>query len=81
MPTRTCVGCNRRAPKAELVRIVRDADGSIGLDRDGRTPGRGAYVCSEECLEQAVKRGRLGRALRVPVGTLEFERLRLEFSG
>ncbi|HYZ91125.1 MAG TPA: YlxR family protein [Actinomycetota bacterium] len=82
VPVRTCVGCRRRAPKAELVRIVCRPDGSLTVDRDGRTPGRGAYVCSGgDCLDQAAKRSRLGRALRAPVGAGELERLRMEFSG
>lgn len=79
---RTCVGCRRRAPKVELIRIVRDVDGSVCWDRTGRTPGRGAYVCSEkDCLDQAVKRSRLGRALRTSVGPPDVQRLRMEFSG
>jgi predicted RNA-binding protein YlxR (DUF448 family) len=29
-------------------------------------PGRGAYVCSPECAEQAVKRRAVSRALKGP---------------
>ncbi|MFQ5897721.1 MAG: YlxR family protein [Candidatus Methylomirabilia bacterium] len=71
---RTCVGCRRVLPKAVLVRLVRQADGRVGVDRSGRTPGRGAYVCPGlGCVENALKRGRLARAFRAPVeGSEEF---------
>ncbi|MGH2758024.1 MAG: RNase P modulator RnpM [Actinomycetota bacterium] len=79
---RTCVGCRRALAKAELVRIVRRPDGSIVRDRSGRTPGRGAYVCSGKgCFDRAVKASRLGRALRAQIGPQELEELRREFSG
>lgn len=61
---RTCISCGRKARKSELVRIVRTPDGTICVDRPGRSAGRGAYVCSVACLEQAAKSGRLSRALK-----------------
>jgi predicted RNA-binding protein YlxR (DUF448 family) len=43
----------------------------------GRTaPGRGAWVCSAACLDDALRRGRLARALRRPVTSAEAQRLR-----
>lgn len=64
-PVRTCVGCRRRRPKAELLRLVRRADGRVDADRVAA--GRGAYVCADpECLERALKPGRLGHAFRQP---------------
>ncbi|MBI4562260.1 MAG: YlxR family protein, partial [Candidatus Rokubacteria bacterium] len=44
-PVRTCIGCRGRRPKSALVRLVREPDGLVGLDRSGTAPGRGAYVC------------------------------------
>ena len=61
---RTCIACGAQAGKADLHRIVRAADGSVAFDPSGRMPGRGAYVCSEQCLASALKAGRLARALR-----------------
>ncbi len=62
-PTRTCLGCRRRRPKGEMVRLVRRADGSVAADRTG--PGRGAYVCRDtECVERALKPARLAHAFR-----------------
>ncbi|MDA8309749.1 MAG: YlxR family protein [Actinomycetota bacterium] len=62
-----CVGCGRRAPQGELLRVVRLPDGSLAA---GRTlPGRGAWLCegSASCLDRAVRRGSLERALRAPL--------------
>jgi predicted RNA-binding protein YlxR (DUF448 family) len=51
--------------KAELIRLVRDEDGGVSVDRDGRTAGRGAYVCpTADCLEKALQAGRLGHAFK-----------------
>ena len=62
-PQRTCVGCRRVRPKAELVRLVRRANGMVVREAAGS--GRGAYVCPDPaCLQRAVKLGRLPHAFR-----------------
>ena len=66
-PLRTCVGCRRRRPQDELVRVVRLADGSLEV---GRTlPGRGAWLCIDDpgCFRLAVERKGLVRSFRAPV--------------
>jgi predicted RNA-binding protein YlxR (DUF448 family) len=64
-----------------LIRIVRAADGELSLDASGHAAGRGAYVCSNVgCLEQAIRRRRLGRALRSEVEPAQLERLKEEFA-
>jgi len=51
--------------KAELIRLVRGDAGDVRVDRDGRAPGRGAYVCATaECVEKALRAGRLGHAFK-----------------
>jgi predicted RNA-binding protein YlxR (DUF448 family) len=48
-----------------MLRLVRRADGRV--DADGVAGGRGAYVCADaECLERALKPGRLAHAFRKP---------------
>jgi predicted RNA-binding protein YlxR (DUF448 family) len=65
IPTRTCVGCRRRRPKGDMLRLVRGADGRVDADRAAQ--GRGAYVCADaECVERAQKPGRLAHAFRKP---------------
>ncbi len=72
-PIRMCVACRRRRPKQELVRLVRTVQRPDGpacdtiVDRRGRLPGRGAYVCPEAgCLDASTRRGgaSVRRALR-----------------
>ncbi len=64
-PRRTCIGCRQVRPKAELLRLVRQPDGTVG--RDATPAGRGAYVCPDPaCLERAIQPGRLAHAFRRP---------------
>ena len=65
---RTCMGCGEESPKREMVRVVRQPDGTIRVDRSGKAPGRGAYVCSDsECVAKAKKKDTLSRALKAKV--------------
>jgi uncharacterized protein len=61
------VGCRRRADPGDLVRVVAAAEGSAAVGRS--LAGRGAWLCagSPECLDRALRRGALGRALRAPI--------------
>ena len=61
-PVRSCVGCGRKAPQAELLRFVA-SDGEL-VPGAGR-PGRGAYTCRRRsCFERAVSRRAFNRTLR-----------------
>ncbi|OZV79343.1 hypothetical protein CA850_18315 [Micromonospora echinospora] len=68
-PERTCVGCRKRAPASELLRIVAvgdEAGHSLRPDPARRLPGRGANLHpGPACFAQAVRRRAFGRALRV----------------
>lgn len=65
---RTCIGCQLRKPKKELLRIIRTPEGRIEIDFTGKKSGRGAYLCYNiECFEEAIKKNRLGRALKVEI--------------
>lgn len=69
--TRTCIGCGTQSDKVVLHRIVRMPDGAVRFDETGRLPGRGAYVCSRECLDSANAKGKLQRSLKCSVGEEE----------
>ncbi|MFV0433375.1 MAG: YlxR family protein [Leucobacter sp.] len=61
---RTCVACRKRAPRAELLRVVL-RDNRLIVDDRAVLPGRGAWVHpAARCLNQAVSRGAFSRALR-----------------
>ena len=77
VPQRTCVGCRTGSSKREFARIVRTAEGSVEVDESGKRNGRGAYICARRaCWEEALKRDRLGRALRTTVSAADMEALR-----
>ena len=68
MPQRTCVGCGRVTDKRSLVRIVRTPEGDVTVDPTGKQSERGAYVCAtRECLQRAVRSGKLSKALEAAV--------------
>jgi len=51
-----------------LLRVVRAPGGEIAIDPGGRAAGRGAYVCrTAECIDNAIKKGALSRALSTPL--------------
>ena len=77
---RSCIACGAKTGKTELLRLVRDADGAVTFDEGGRKPGRGAYVCSLTCLEQAARTRRLDRALRCTVHTEDYKRIAAEIA-
>jgi predicted RNA-binding protein YlxR (DUF448 family)/ribosomal protein L7Ae-like RNA K-turn-binding protein len=64
---RTCLGCRRQRPRAELVRIVRGPDGAAVFDLEARLPGRGAWVCPAAACLDRLAAGALAHVLRAPV--------------
>ena len=77
LPQRTCIGCNTKTNKNELIRIVRSNEGNISIDRTGKANGRGAYICDNpECLEKAIKSKRLERTFEMKIPDEIYENLR-----
>ena len=61
-PVRTCAGCGRTAPQAELLRFAAHG-GELAHAPGG--PGRGAYTCRRlACFERAVERRAFSRTLK-----------------
>ena len=76
IPMRMCVGCREMKPKKELLRVVKPQDGDAHIDRVGKAPGRGAYVCDDiECLRKARKTKALERALECRIDDSVFDEL------
>jgi len=77
IPQRTCMGCQAKKDKHELVRIVRSPDGEISVDMTGKKAGRGAYICPEQaCLEKVMKSRRLERVLETSISQEVYDRLK-----
>jgi len=76
--TRTCIGCRKRGPAAEMVRLARvigtgktgktGKTGTIQVASPRRGPGRGASLHPRAaCIEGALRPGVLSRAFKQPV--------------
>ena len=76
-PQRTCMGCNEKKDKKDLIRIVKNKDGEISIDGTGKQEGRGAYLCDNiECLEKAIKTKRIERVFEQKISDEIYEKLR-----
>lgn len=77
VPLRTCIACRSTEAKRALVRVVRTPDGRVALDPTGKANGRGAYVHeSRACWDDALKKERLARALKIAPAAEDIEQLR-----
>ena len=55
-PQRTCMGCSEKKDKKEFIRIVKNKNNEINIDKTGKLEGRGAYICDNiQCLEKVIK--------------------------
>lgn len=76
-PERTCMACNSKKEKNELLRIVKSKDGIIEVDLSGKKNGRGAYICkNEECLNKLIKSNRLERLFEQKIDQELYESIR-----
>lgn len=79
LPKRTCIGCNETKLKKELIRVVKNKENKIFLDKTGKANGRGAYLCNNiECLEKAIKTKKLERTFEITIDSKIYEILRGE---
>ncbi len=77
IPLRTCMGCNEKRTKKELIRIVKQKDGNVEVDKTGKMEGRGAYICNNiECLDKVIKTKRLERTLDIQISEETYKNLR-----
>ncbi len=76
IPERKCVACQEHKEKRELIRVVKNSDGTVLIDETGKANGRGAYLCkSGECLDYAQKKRRLEGALKTKIPDEVFSQL------
>ena len=81
IPQRTCIGCNEVKDKNELIRIVKNKEGNIFVDKTGKASGRGAYICNNiDCLEKMIKTKKLERTFEMTISPEIYENLRGEMS-
>ena len=71
------MGCNSKKTKKELIRIVKDKENNLSVDRTGKKEGRGAYICDDiSCLEKVIKSKRLEKVLDIAVSEQTYNELR-----
>ncbi len=77
IPQRSCMGCNQKKEKKDLIRIVKNKEGIINIDKIGKLEGRGAYICdSIDCLEKVKKSKRLEKVLETKIDDEFYNKLR-----
>ena len=82
IPQRTCMGCNTKKDKKDLIRIVKNNKNEITIDKTGKIEGRGAYICnSVQCLEKVIKSKRLERSLGVKISEEIYSNLKKIIDG
>ena len=71
---RMCIVCRGQSDKKTLLRIVKNKDGEIFVDKTGKANGRGAYICkSKDCYQKLCKQKALNRAFKCDVPTSVYE--------
>lgn len=82
IPQRTCIGCNSKKDKKDLIRVVKNKDGVISVDLTGKKEGRGVYICkTEECLNKAIKNKKMSRAFEMEIDEKIYENLKEFING
>jgi uncharacterized protein len=76
-PQRTCIGCRTTRAATGMVRCTKGAQGP-SVERSA--PGRGAWLCSTECFDSAMRRRSFARAWKQAVEEDELDRLRIAFA-
>ena len=74
---RTCVGCNTKKDKKELLRLVLNKNNGFFIDKTGKAEGRGIYLCNDiNCLDKALKFKKIEKALGIKINDELYENIR-----
>lgn len=77
VPVRTCMGCSEKKNKKELIRIVKNKNNDVFIDKTGKAEGRGAYICNSiTCFEKVIKNKRLEKTLDISINKEVYENLK-----
>lgn len=76
VPLRRCIATGEQCAKKDLIRVVRNKEGEVFIDLQGRQNGRGAYLkASIEAVQICRKKNSLGKALEVSIPESIYEEL------
>ena len=77
---RMCIVCRAQSDKKTLLRVVKNKDGEIFVDKTGKANGRGAYVCKDRnCYQKLCKQKALNRAFKCEVPQEGYQKIGEEF--
>ncbi len=77
---RMCIVCRGQSDKKTLLRIVKNKEGEIFVDKSGKANGRGAYVCKDkQCYDKLCKQKALNRAFKCEVAQEIYKKIGEEF--
>ena len=78
-PERTCAVCRAKAQKENFVRVVKDKNGQISIDKTYKMDGRGMYICANDaCINKAIKTRAINRSFKTNVDEQIYEELAKE---
>lgn len=76
IPQRKCVMTNELKPKHEMIRIVRNKEGEVFVDPEGKQNGRGAYLTIDaDVFKEARERRILDQVFQVSVDDSIYDEL------
>lgn len=74
---RTCMACNLKKDRKELIRIVLNKQNEINIDKTFKADGRGAYICKNiECLEKLIKTKKLEKVFKMKLEDEIYNKIR-----
>lgn len=79
IPERTCIVCRKKAGKENFVKIVKNKNGEIAIEKEIKLDGRGAYICkSGDCLSKLKKSRAINRVFKTNVSDEFYEEIEHE---
>ncbi|MHA8111215.1 RNase P modulator RnpM [Lactobacillaceae bacterium Melli_B4] len=76
IPMRKDIVTGEMAPKKELIRVVRDKEGNVSIDKTGKKSGRGAYITMDvDVAKQAKQKKTFNKVFEVNVDDQFYDEL------
>ena len=68
---RKCIACGELKPRSKMIKITKNhLTGEVVLNPDSKTFGRSVYLCyNQSCIEQALKKNKLCKILKINAST------------
>ena len=64
---RKCISCGALKPREDMIKITKEhSTDEVVVNPNSKTFGRSAYLCyNQDCIEQALKKKKINKMLRV----------------